>query len=83
LTPLPFVVALQGSYGSVYLCRHRKTGDEFACKVIGMNRINSHYLRKLHAEISIMKQVDHPNVIKVRAAPPCPCASHGEACTRR
>ena len=30
-----------------------------------MNRINSHYLRKLHAEISIMKQVDHPNVIKV------------------
>ena len=23
----------KGSYGSVYLCRHRKTGDEFACKV--------------------------------------------------
>ena len=24
----------KGSYGTVYLCRHRKTGDEFACKVI-------------------------------------------------
>ena len=23
----------KGSYGTVYLCRHRKTGDEFACKV--------------------------------------------------
>ena len=23
----------KGSYGSVYLCKHRKTGDEFACKV--------------------------------------------------
>ena len=56
----------KGSYGSVYLCRHRKTCDEFACKVIGMNRINSHYLRKLHMEIAIMKQVDHPNIIKLR-----------------
>jgi hypothetical protein len=59
----------KGSYGSVYLCRHRKTGDEFACKVIGMNRINSHYLRKLHLEISIMKTVDHPNIIKVSDVP--------------
>ena len=31
-----------------------------------MNRINSHYLRKLHMEIAIMKQVDHPNIIKLR-----------------
>ena len=50
----------KGSYGSVYLCRHRKTGDEFACKVIRMNRINSHYLRKLHLEISIMKVIIIP-----------------------
>ena len=31
----------KGSYGSVYLCRHRKTGDEFACKVTLMNRVNN------------------------------------------
>jgi transcriptional regulator len=56
----------KGSYGSVYLCKHRKTGDEFACKVMSMSRINSHYLRKLHSEIAIMKEVDHPNIIKLR-----------------
>lgn len=56
----------KGSYGSVYYCKHKKTGEEFACKVINVNRINSHYLRKLHLEINIMKEVDHPNIIKLR-----------------
>mmetsp|Transcript_19800 Transcript_19800/g.28472 ORF Transcript_19800/g.28472 Transcript_19800/m.28472 type:complete len:659 (-) Transcript_19800:13-1989(-) len=56
----------KGSYGSVYYCKHKKTGEEFACKVINVNRINSHYLRKLHLEIAIMKEVDHPNIIKLR-----------------
>ncbi len=56
----------KGSYGSVYLCTHKRTKDEFACKVISMNRISSHYLRKLHAEIAIMKEVDHPNIVKLR-----------------
>ena len=56
----------KGSYGSVYLCRHKKTRDAFACKVISMNRISSHYLRKLHVEIAIMKEVDHPNIVKLR-----------------
>ena len=56
----------KGSYGSVYLCRHKKTRDAYACKVISMNRISSHYLRKLHVEIAIMKEVDHPNVVKLK-----------------
>ena len=56
----------QGSYGSVHLCTHRKTGDKFACKMISMSRISSHYLRKLHLEIAIMKEVDHPNIVKLK-----------------
>lgn len=56
----------KGSYGSVYLCKHKKTQEEYACKVINVNRINSHYLRKLHLEVDIMKDVDHPNIIKLR-----------------
>ena len=56
----------KGSYGSVYLCTHKRTKDAFACKVISMNRISSHYLRKLHVEIAIMKEVDHPNIVKLR-----------------
>jgi calcium-dependent protein kinase len=55
-----------GSYGSVHRAVHRQTGDEFACKVISMTKINSHSLRKLHEEISIMKSLDHPNIIKLR-----------------
>mgnify|MGYP003385255068 FL=1 len=55
----------EGSYGSVYLYRNKKSGDSFACKVIGLSLINSHYLRKLHLEIAIMKEVDHPNVIRI------------------
>jgi len=56
----------KGSYGSVYLCRSRRTGDEFACKVISLNRINSHYLRKLHLEIAIMKEVSNPHIVQLR-----------------
>lgn len=56
----------KGSYGSVFLCRHRRTGDEYACKVISLNRINSHYLRKLHLEIAIMKEVTHPQIVQLR-----------------
>lgn len=57
----------KGSYGAVYLCTHKKTGDEFAVKVITVTRINSHSLRKLHLEIAIMKALDHPNIIKLRS----------------
>lgn len=56
----------KGSYGSVYLCKHKKTGDSFAVKIINVTRINSHSLRKLHLEIAIMKSLDHPNIIKLR-----------------
>jgi calcium-dependent protein kinase len=56
----------KGSYGSVYLCKHKKTGDSFAVKIINVTRINSHSLRKLHLEIAIMKALDHPHIIKLR-----------------
>ena len=56
----------KGSYGSVYLCKHRRTGDEFACKVIGLNKVNSHYLRKLHLEIAVMKEISHPQIVQLR-----------------
>ena len=34
--------------------------------MISLSRISSHYLRKLHLEIAIMKEVDHPNIVKLK-----------------
>jgi len=56
----------KGSYGSVYLATHRVTADERAVKVMNVDRITSYYLRKLHTEISILKSLDHPNIIKLQ-----------------
>ena len=56
----------KGSYGSVYLASHRITGDERAVKVMNVDKVTSYYLRKLHTEISILKSVDHPNIIKLQ-----------------
>jgi calcium-dependent protein kinase len=56
----------KGSYGSVYLATHRVTGDERAVKVMNVEKVTSYYLRKLHTEIEILKQVDHPNIVKLK-----------------
>jgi hypothetical protein len=56
----------KGSYGSVYLATHRVTGDQRAVKVMNVDRVTSYYLRKLHTEISILKCLDHPNIIKLQ-----------------
>ena len=56
----------RGSYGTVYLAIHRATREEFACKVLSINRVGPQYVDKLHAEISSMRQLDHPNVLRLR-----------------
>jgi len=56
----------KGGFGSVYLCRHLKSQIEFARKHIPMLKINSHNLQQLHTEISVMKEADHPHIIKLR-----------------
>mmetsp|Transcript_28811 Transcript_28811/g.27602 ORF Transcript_28811/g.27602 Transcript_28811/m.27602 type:complete len:975 (-) Transcript_28811:99-3023(-) len=56
----------KGSYGSVYLATERLTGDERAVKVMNVDRVTTYYLRKLHTEISVLKCLDHPNIIKLQ-----------------
>ena len=55
----------KGSYGSVYLSTHRRSGDNRAIKVMNVDNVTSYYLRKLHTEISVLKSIDHPNIIKL------------------
>ena len=55
-----------GSYGTVCLATHRETNDEYACKVLSINRVGPQYVDKLHSEISSMRQLDHPNIVRLR-----------------
>eukprot|EP00605_Chrysophyceae_sp_TOSAG23-4_P001959 GSChrysophyteH1.ASY1.ANO1.2170.1 assembled CDS len=56
----------KGSYGSVYLAYHRETGIPHAVKAMNVAQATSYYLRKLHLEVSLLKEIDHPNIIKLK-----------------
>jgi len=56
----------EGGYGSVFVVKHKVSGAEFACKKIITKNMDFKKLGWLHHEIAIMKQVDHPNIIKLR-----------------
>mmetsp|Transcript_69493 Transcript_69493/g.226322 ORF Transcript_69493/g.226322 Transcript_69493/m.226322 type:complete len:537 (-) Transcript_69493:496-2106(-) len=53
----------QGSYGSVLTGTHRMTKSVRAIKVICKEKTRDH--SKLDREIEMMKEMDHPNVIKL------------------
>lgn len=56
----------QGVAGTVRRIRHRTTGVEYACKELDISGIDSERgLRQLRDEISIMCQLDHPNIVRI------------------
>lgn len=56
----------RGSYGIVSLAIHKWTRQEYACKVLSFDEVGPHNVLKLHSEISSMRQLDHPNVLRLR-----------------
>jgi calcium-dependent protein kinase len=56
----------EGSFGVVKVCVHRKTKDRRARKRIEVASIKPYNIHVLHSEIQIMKELDHPNVVKLR-----------------
>jgi len=59
----------QGSYGVVIKATHKQTGQHFACKILFVNRTitnSAKEITKLHSEVSIMRELDHPHIVRLR-----------------
>mmetsp|Transcript_11378 Transcript_11378/g.10362 ORF Transcript_11378/g.10362 Transcript_11378/m.10362 type:complete len:105 (-) Transcript_11378:250-564(-) len=52
-----------GTYGSVSVAVSRATGVKRACKTISKSQVKN--VPRFRQEISIMKMVDHPNIIRL------------------
>uniref|UniRef100_UPI00359018EE serine/threonine-protein kinase SIK2 n=1 Tax=Myxine glutinosa TaxID=7769 RepID=UPI00359018EE len=55
----------KGNSAVVKLARHRVTKSEVAIKIIDKSRLDQVSLNKVYREVYIMKQLVHPNVIKL------------------
>ena len=53
----------EGSFGQVWLARHKTFGTQFALKIIekGPNSNN----KQIDNEIAILKKMDHPCILKI------------------
>ncbi|KAI6228944.1 Non-specific serine/threonine protein kinase [Aphelenchoides fujianensis] len=55
----------KGNFAKVKLARHMPTGIDVAIKIIDKTALNQSSLQKLFREVRIMKQLDHPNIVKL------------------
>jgi len=51
-----------GSFAQVFRAVHRTTGEVRAVKAIQLSRLSPKLLKGLEAEITILRQVRHPNI---------------------
>ncbi|GLT89524.1 hypothetical protein SLE2022_075020 [Rubroshorea leprosula] len=54
-----------GSFSVVWHARHRVHGTQVAIKEIVMERLNKKLQESLMSEISILKRINHPNIIRL------------------
>ncbi|KAF4090299.1 hypothetical protein AMELA_G00050250 [Ameiurus melas] len=55
----------KGNFAKVKLGRHILTGREVAVKIIDKTQLNPTSLQKLFREVRIMKNLNHPNIVKL------------------
>lgn len=55
----------KGNFARVMLARHILTNNEVAIKIIDKTQLNPNSLEKLFREVSIMKILQHPNIVKL------------------
>lgn len=59
----------QGSYGLVMKVTHKQTNKPYACKILYVSRASvngAKEITKLHSEVSIMRELDHPHIVRLR-----------------
>ena len=54
-----------GATSTVRMCTHKVSGEVYALKTIELNRLTTDMRKSLLTEVEIMKQLDHPNIIKL------------------
>jgi hypothetical protein len=54
-----------GAFGTVVLCKAKGTGTKFAMKVVNRSTLNKALEKALKQEISILNDMDHPNILKL------------------
>ena len=54
-----------GAFARVKRVKHRETGNRYAVKVYQINKMSEGEKESMNTEIEILKQIDHPNIIKL------------------
>lgn len=54
-----------GAFGEVRLCLHKESGVQRAVKVLRKKLLDAKEMDMLKNEISILKEMDHPNIVKM------------------
>jgi len=55
----------QGAFGEVRMCIHRESAAQRAVKVLRKSHMDDDEKRMLFNEINILKEIDHPNIVKM------------------
>jgi len=54
----------QGGFGVVYACMNSETGETVAVKSIKLRNLSKDSLWIIEEEVSLLKKLDHPNIVK-------------------
>lgn len=58
----------KGSFGKVHLWTHKATGHQYACKKMNKLRMDTEDMVILDREILLLRELDHPNIVKLHRA---------------
>ena len=55
----------KGNFATVKKVKLRATGERFAVKILSKKNMSEEDLLSMEQEIEILKQIDHPNIVKL------------------